>query len=108
MPGRGPNPGSKPDEALPELGLSVERLPDARAKELGLEAGQGVVVKMVAPTSLGAQLGIRTGDVVTHVNEQVVVGVDGFAALVAGGGRGERLSFAMRRGKMLIFKTIQR
>ncbi len=108
MPGVGPNPGGRPNDAGPELGLTVERLADARAKELGLEAGQGVVVKLVDPRSLGAQLGIRSGDVVTHVNEQVVAGVDGFAAQVAGGGRGERLSLAMRRGKMLIFKTIQR
>ena len=114
MRGRAPDPGGDPlapggaGKAAPDLGLSVERLPDARAAELGLEAGQGVVVKSVSPRSLGVQLGVRRGDVVTHVNEQVVAGVDGFAALVAGGAQAERLSLAMRRGKMLIFKTIQK
>jgi hypothetical protein len=50
---------------------------------------------------------VEAGDVVTHVNEQVVLGVEGFKALLAAASEG-RLSLALRRGKMMVFKSIQR
>ena len=99
------NPRQTPDSEL-DLGLQVERLPDSRAKEVGLEPGQGVIVKSAVKDGIGARLGIKAGDVVTHVNEQVVQGVEGFAKLVRG--TDARISLAMRRGTMMIFKSLQR
>lgn len=101
--------GPRPQRETPpaELGVAVGPLPTARAKELGLEPGDGVVVKTVERGSLGARLGVEVGDIVTHVNEQVVRGPKSFEELVRGSGDG-RLSLAMRRGKMMLFKSIQR
>lgn len=90
-----------------DLGLTVDPLPTTRATELGLEAGQGVIVKTVDKRGIGAKLGVEAGDIVTHVNEQVVQGVNGFKALLQATSD-QKLSLALRRGKMLLFKSIQR
>lgn len=101
-----PAPRTQREAPPAELGVTVAPLPAARSKELGLEPGDGVVVRSVEKGSLAARLGVEVGDVVTHVNEQVVRGPKNFEELVrAGDGR---LSFAMRRGKMMLFKSIQR
>ncbi|HRE90975.1 MAG TPA: PDZ domain-containing protein, partial [Myxococcota bacterium] len=58
-----PTPRTPRDAPEADLGLTVAPLPAARAKELGLGNGEGVVVRSVDKGSLGARLGVEVGDI---------------------------------------------
>jgi serine protease Do len=64
------------------LGIWVWELDGARAKELKVAEGSGVVVTLVSPGSPADQAGIRAGDVISEFNGQKVDGSDQFARLV--------------------------
>lgn len=64
------------------LGVWVWELDAARAKELRISEGSGVVVTLVSPGSPADQAGIRAGDVVSEFNGQKVEGIDDFSRLV--------------------------
>ncbi len=56
----------------PTLGVTVQSLNETLAKRYGLEAGQGVVVTEVQPDSLAANVGLKSGDVITRVGREDV------------------------------------
>jgi PDZ domain-containing protein len=58
------------------LGVWVEDLPPERGKALGLETGQGLVVRKVEPDSLAKRLGLRPDDVLLSMNGQPIQGVE--------------------------------
>ena len=91
------------------LGIDVVALNEARAREIGLEPGQGVSVKDVRRGGMAAEAGIKTGDVVVQVNyETVVGGADGFKKLVANVTQGQPLALTVRRGDRFLFKVFPR
>lgn len=91
------------------LGLTVDAVPaDARAA-LKLEAGEGVIVKAVDSASAADMLGMRAGDVITHVGKEPVKGgAAGFEAAVAKVGKGEMLTFTIRRGDRVVVEGFTR
>jgi serine protease Do len=59
------------------LGLTVESLDSDTRKQLGLKAGQGVVISDITGP-VAAQAGLRPGDVITMVNQQKIGSVAEF------------------------------
>ncbi|HVS70205.1 MAG TPA: Do family serine endopeptidase [Phycisphaerae bacterium] len=55
-----------------DLGVTVQGLQEGKARQYGLEAGQGVIITSVAPNSEAANLGLNAGDVITRVGRQDV------------------------------------
>ncbi len=55
-----------------ELGVSVQTMNDALAKRYNLPAGPGAVITAVQPDSLAADVGLQSGDVITHVGKEAV------------------------------------
>jgi serine protease Do len=53
-----------------DLGLEVQWLTADEAKKLGVKLADGVVVTAVKPSGLAAQRGIKTGDIITSVNQE--------------------------------------
>ncbi|MCS7238543.1 MAG: DegQ family serine endoprotease [Thermoguttaceae bacterium] len=91
------------EEAVQDLGLSVQTLTPSAAQELGLpEDEKGVVVTGVEPGSLAAMAGIRPGDVIQAVGDRPVTNVSEFRAAIKDlGGTGIRLQ--IRRGDTRLF-----
>jgi serine protease Do len=65
------------------LGLSVEPLTPALAKELGVKAEQGVVIADVAEGSPGANAGLRPRDVIVEIDHHQVTSTEDLAKSVA-------------------------
>jgi len=100
-------PLAKRDAGL--LGIEVVALSEARAKEIGIEPGQGVSVKDVRAGGMAAAAGIKGGDVIVQVNyETVVDGAEGFKRLVASVSTGQPLAFTVRRADRFMFKVFPR
>jgi len=98
-----------------DVGIEVGPVPAARAKELGIEGGQGVVVKAIAKGSLAAEMGIEVGDVILQVNYQTITagaggtgGKEAFDKAVAATPRGSPLALTLRRGDRFMFKVFTR
>lgn len=64
------------------LGIWVWELDAARAKDLRVAEGSGVVVTLVSPGSPAELAGIHAGDVISEFNAQKVEGIDQFSRLV--------------------------
>jgi len=76
---RGPERSGKPEPArVDRLGLQVDALTKEVADQLGLKAGEGVVVTEVAPGSLADRAGLSTGMVIIQVNRKAVKSVEDF------------------------------
>ena len=59
-------------------GLEVQELTDSIASQLDLESADGVVISRVDPESPAADAGLRRGEVILEIDDEVVSGVRGF------------------------------
>jgi serine protease Do len=90
------------------LGIEVAPLAVEKAKEIGIEPGEGVLIEAVKKDSAGAAIGLQPGDVIVQVNyETIRGGAAGFAKLVAGVPDGQPLAMTVRRGPRFIFKVVR-
>jgi serine protease Do len=82
------------------VGLTLRPLTDGDRAMLGLPSDvSGAVVAAVEPNSPAAEKGLRPGDVITRVNQQVVTNVaDAVSALNAARDRDETALLLVRRG----------
>ena len=76
------NDGEESEPAsVGDLGLKVQPLTPALAKQFGYEAGdEGVVVTGIEDGSLAAEAGLQEGDLITEVNRQKVTTAGDFRA----------------------------
>jgi hypothetical protein len=100
--GRRPPPaifaGSAVEEQAGRLGVRVRPPEPALVAQLGLPAGQGVVVVQVRDGSPAARAGLRAHDVLLAVGGRPVpAGLAGFAGLVAGADPGRRVGVVVVR-----------
>jgi S1-C subfamily serine protease len=71
--GQVPEPGqsvASPPPASPSLGLTMETLTPARARNLGLAETRGVLVRHVDERGPAAKAGIQAGDLIVEVDHQ--------------------------------------
>jgi Do/DeqQ family serine protease len=87
------------------LGLSVEPLPAARAKGLGLEEGEGLVVSAVTGGSPAADAGFRQGDVILEVNGEAVSSASALRSAATANDNRPALVL-VRRGEQTIYLTL--
>jgi serine protease Do len=87
------------------LGLALQPVTPALAKELGLTAATGLYVAEVEPDGPAADAGIRPGDVIEQVNRKPVTDVAELRAAVKGAGGKPTLVLVTRKGDSL-FLTI--
>src|SRR5882724_1917603 len=90
----------------PALGLSVESVTPAEARELGLPDGRGVVVKGVEDGSPAANAGIQAGDVILEVDRQPVASVSDLRHAVEKHAKGTPLLVLLHRNGSSVYGAI--
>ena len=107
-PSRSTEEGSpEPGERDGRLGLAVQSLTPALARQLGISADtQGLVVVEVDPFGPAADAGIQRGDVIEQVNQQSVQSVTDLRAAVERAGKDPLLLLVNHRGTT-VFVTIR-
>jgi serine protease Do len=91
-----------------KLGLTVAPVTPEVARELGIEAGSGVLVRAVKSGSVAEDAGLQPGDVILEVNRKAVKSVEAFKDAVGGAKKGESLLFLVRRGDSTVFLALKR
>ena len=89
------------------LGLALSPLTDALRAELGPETG-GVVVRRVRPGGLGAEAGVRTGDLILEAGRAPVTAPEDVAAAWIAARTAQRpLLLQVRRGDASLYVAIE-
>ena len=88
------------------FGMAVEPLTADTAKELGVSAKDGVVVRDVQPSGRAADAGIRPGDVIVEVDRKAVTSVETLRSALRDGDRPALI--LVHRGPATLFLTIER
>ncbi len=89
-----------------QLGLKVQSLNPALARELGLKDQSGVVVAGVMSGGLAAEAGIRPGDVIVQVNRKAVHTTEEFRQAIENQQAGEPALFMIRRKDANLFVAV--
>ena len=90
-----------------KLGVAVEALTPAMAKQLGLkDASNGVVVRRVEDGSPAANAGIQPGDVILEVDRQPVKDVAGLKGLVAKHAKGTPMVVLLHREAATLYVVV--
>jgi serine protease Do len=85
-------PESAPNAAQGKLGITVEAVPQALASK----GVKGVLVTQVKPGSLGDEVGLAAGVVITELNKQPVTGPEQFQSMVS----------ALKSGQDVVFRIV--
>ena len=64
------------EDAKAKIGISVQNLTPTMARQMGMEGTSGVVVSNVVDSSFAEEVGLRSGDVITEINQQKVANVN--------------------------------
>jgi S1-C subfamily serine protease len=84
----------------PMVGVSLDDLPPAKAKAMGLPQAQSVIITGVVPESPAAAAGLESGDVILAINRTRIVSLQQFQARVASSTLGQPITLRVwRSGK---------
>lgn len=102
-----PNPDLPPNQR-PRLGVRMERVPEALADQLGLEAGRGILITDVLPDTPADKAGFKPHDIVLEfAGKPVSDNPEAFARLVQETKAGEKVTaVVLRKGKRVELKDI--
>jgi serine protease Do len=89
-----------------KLGVAVEPVTPSVARELGLKAAKGVVVKQVEEGSPAATAGIQPGDVILEVDRQPVKDVAGLRQLVDKHAKGTPMIVLLQRQDATLYVAV--
>ena len=98
-------PATEPSrtENVAFLGIGTSMAPPALGAQLDLPAGVGIEVDLVDPDSPAAQAGVAVHDVITRLDEQIVVNPHQFTVLVRLHHGGDLVKLTcVRQGKPLV------
>jgi serine protease Do len=87
-------------------GMSVEPLTRETARQLGVEATAGVVVRDVQQSGRAAEAGLRSGDVIEQVDGKTVQSAEALQSALKNGDRPALL--LVHRGAASVFVTLER
>ncbi len=88
------------------LGVVVSPLPQEMQEALGLEEGQGILVRNVIARSPAARAGIKKGDIITKIDNEPAEGPDKLVRKITRMKSGERVALEiLRRGKREVIKV---
>jgi serine protease Do len=96
--------GGKPPAAAPtQFGLTLSELTDARRNELKLEGG----ILVENAQGAAARAGIRRGDIILSVNNQLVKSVEQFIQMMGQFEKGSIVALRVRRGGNSLYVPFQ-
>jgi serine protease Do len=95
-----------PQKQAGKLGLGLEPLTPAAAKQLGVDADSGMVVTEVDPGGPAAEEGVARGDVILEVNKKAVNSIADVQSALSGSGEKPVLLLISRRGQT-IYLTVK-
>ena len=81
----------------PMLGVIAVELTPSIARNIGREWIYGVLVLRVFESTSAAEIGLQSGDVITHINGEDVRDIKGFRQIIWGYGVGENLQIVVDR-----------
>lgn len=82
------------------LGINVAEIPEALAAHIDVPAGQGVMVRLVAPGSAADAAGLQLHDVILKINDRPVASHEDVDGIVANHQEGDALRIdVLRKGK---------
>ena len=87
------------------LGISLREPPETARREIGLEAGVGVLVKQVSPGSRAAETGLREGDIILEADRRRVGNPEALQKILAQN-RNSRISLLIKRNKKVLFLVL--
>jgi serine protease Do len=91
----------------PSLGLTVEKIDKALARQLNLDETDGVIVAEVDPGGPGAAAGLRPHDIIMEVDRQPVKNLDGWRRALDRAA-GEKITLLLvKRDRGTIFITLR-
>jgi serine protease Do len=90
------------------LGMTVQNLTPALAKNLGMERAQGVVITAIDPQSAAAEAGLQRGDVILEVNRQKIADAGELRKSVDQVKPGENLLFLIQRSGNNLFLALSK
>ncbi len=106
-PGRGDDEnGAEPQNQSGKLGLSLQPVTPQVAKQLGLDAEEGMVVTEVDPSGPAAEEGVSRGDVILEINKKPVKSIADVQAAINASGERPVLLLISRRGQT-IYLTVK-
>ncbi|MGZ5155333.1 MAG: Do family serine endopeptidase, partial [Caldimonas sp.] len=79
------------------LGVTVQDLNQSLADSFGMKRVEGALVSNVAPGSAAAEVGLKSGDVITEVNGEPVLRSGGLSSLIGMAAPGERVKLKIWR-----------
>jgi serine protease Do len=88
------------------LGITVQELTPAIARDLGLRNETGIVVTRVEPGSSAGDAGIQTGDVIQEVNRKPVKDVEDFRQKIEQAKNQDSILFLIQRGQNNLFAAV--
>ena len=80
------------------LGVNIGKVSEVTASQLGLSAGTGLVVEHVVENSPAEKAGVKRFDILTAIEDQILVNSDQLQVLVASKDDGEQVSVTLLRG----------
>ena len=91
----------------PMLGVIAVELTPSIARSIGREWIYGVLVLRVFESTSAADIGLQSGDVITHINGEDVRDIKGFRQIIWGYGVGENLQIVVdREGESITLEAI--
>lgn len=87
------------NSTLGKLGLSLQDLTPALAKQFGYAEGQGVLIAQVAPDSAASRVGLQLGQLIEEVNKVRVHSLDELKKSLKSGSASGRVLLRVRAGE---------
>jgi serine protease Do len=78
-------------------GFSVQELTSADKKELNFDGKTGILITKVDPGSFAEDIGLREGDIITHMNRQAVASIADLKGLQSNLKPGDAVAFRVLR-----------
>lgn len=88
------------------LGVQVQPVTGPIADSLGLKSAHGALISSPQPDSPAAKAGLKSGDIITKVDEKEIKDARDLARTIAGIAPGERVSLTILRGGRTEEKTV--